>query len=176
MKKLTKFMALCVLTVLFIPLSAQTGTFKQGEKVINLGVGLGNTLYGTFGAYYNSSMPALFISGDYCLREDLGPGNLGVGAIMAYSSFKYEYLTESKRYSTFYVAARGTYHFDELVDKLDLYGGVSIGFRIGEYLSSSPIYPGIFVGARYYLSNNIAGMAELGDDIAWLKLGVSLKF
>jgi hypothetical protein len=192
MKKTPKMILLSLLLALMIPfftLNAQTSTFKQGDVVISAGLGLGAN-YGAFwGSYYKTSVPPIFISGDYCLREHLGPGNLGIGGILAYSAYKYEPSPDwGYKYSDLVIGVRGTYHFSELVDKLDLYGGLSLGGEIitdkgyGDYsgfaytANSSSALVEVFAGARYYFADNIGVMGELGYGIAWLKLGVSFKF
>lgn len=161
--------------------------FDKGDKVISAGLGLGATYYSLGGT--SMVMPVIFASGDYCLREDLGPGNLGIGAIIAYSSYKenvwgdYYYKVNS-----FMLGARGTYHFTDLVDKLDLYGGITLGGEIvnskwhgegytGSYSDpASGLLSEVFAGARYYFTDNIAANGELGYGIAWLKLAISFKF
>ena len=42
--------------------------------------------------------------------------------------------------------------------------------------NSSSALVEIFAGARYYFSDNIGVMSELGYGIAWLKLGIAFKF
>jgi hypothetical protein len=192
MKKTLKIIVLSLalaLTVPFSTLNAQL--FDKGDIVLSTGIGLGSTFY-SYGTYYHTTIPPLFIAGDYCIREDLGPGNLGVGGFLGYSAYKYhyEYLNYDYgwKYSTIIIAARGTYHFVDLVDKLDLYGGVLLGAKIvtnkefGDYPGagyttngSGAVYE-FFAGARYYFTDNLGVMAELGYGIAWLKMGVSLKF
>jgi hypothetical protein len=190
MKKTLQIISLSLMLALALPfatLNAQI--FDKGDVVINAGIGLGSTVY--HGAYYKTTVPPLFLSGDYCLMEDLGPGNLGVGAYLGYSAYKWEYssLDYGWKYSTIIIAARGTYHFVDLVDKLDLYGGVLLGAKIvshkyfGDDLysdthtaSGSGAAFSVFGGARYYFTDNLGAMAELGYGIAWLSLGVSLKF
>jgi hypothetical protein len=189
MKRTPKIAILCLMLAIFLPLSAQkTETFKKGDKVLSLGLGLGST-YVNWGGYYKMSVPPLFISGDYCLREDLGPGNLGVGGYIGYSAYKYEPAANwGYKYSTLFIGVRGTYHFTDLVDKLDLYGGITLGGKIvsgkgygdfGVYnyaTNSSGALVEIFAGARYYFAPSFGVMAELGYGVAWLKLGVSVKF
>ncbi len=192
MKKTIRIITLSLLLALTVPATMMNAQiFDKGDKVLSFGLGLGSTFY-TLGTYYHTTVPPIFISGDYCLREDLGPGNLGVGAFLGYSAYKYHYnfpgYDYGWKYSTLFIAARGTYHFTELVDKLDLYGGVLIGAKIvtekafGDATTSNyttngsgPAYD-IFAGARYYFSDNFAAMAELGYGIAWLKIGISFKF
>lgn len=192
MKKTVKVIALSMLLALFLPfanLNAQI--FDEGDLVFNAGIGLGSTYY-TYGSYYHTVVPPLFLSGDYCLREDLGPGNLGVGGFIGYSSYKYHYDVSGYdygwKYNTMIIAARGSYHFTELVEKLDLYGGVLAGVKIvtdkefGDYTGSDytvnksgPVFD-IFAGVRYQLTDNFGVMSELGYGIAWFKIGIALKF
>jgi hypothetical protein len=164
--------------------------FDKGDLVMSAGIGFGNTLY-AFGSLYSTSVPPIWISGDYCIREDLGPGNLGVGGILGYSAFKstYSYIGNDYgwKYTTLVIAARGTYHFTDLVDKLDLYGGIDLGAKIisdkyygdntitGNTALGSGLLLEPFAGARYYFADNIAGMAELGYGFAVIKLGISFK-
>jgi hypothetical protein len=189
MKKTLKIFFLSLMLALFIPsamLNAQI--FDKGDKVLSFGVGLGSTYY-TGGWGYKTTVPPIFIAGDYCVREDLGPGNLGVGGYLGYSAYKYDYHSDwGWKYSTIIIAARGTYHFTDLVDKLDLYGGIMLGAKIvtakeyGDYpgygysANASGVVYDLLAGARYYFTDNFGVMGELGYGIAWLKLGVSLKF
>lgn len=185
MKKRFKVFVLSLALALTVPaINAQI--FDEGDFVFSGGLGVGNTLY-AFGALYNTSVPPIWVSGDYCIREDLGPGNLGVGGIVGFTQFKWG-SDWGYKYSTFFFAARGTYHFTDLVDKLDLYGGVEIGAKIASSKTFGDYDPGYvystlgsgllfepFAGARYYFADNIGGMAELGYGIAILKLGISFK-
>lgn len=185
MKKILQIFALSVALTLIVPtVSAQL--FDEGDVVVNAGIGVGASYYN----YGPSSLalPLLFVSGDYCLREDLGPGNLGIGAIMGFTSHRIDYFTYDYHENTFIIAARGTYHFTDLVDKLDLYGGISLGGYISTVKYSDPyfddvdisanngILPELFAGVRYFFSDNVAVMSELGPGISWLKLGISFKF
>jgi hypothetical protein len=188
MKKNFRIVFLGLVLALAIPyanLNAQL--FDKGDKVVTCGIGLGATYY-SLGSGYKTTVPPLFVAGDYCLREDLGPGNLGVGGYLGYSAYKYDYgySNWNVKYNTLIIGARGTYHFTELVDKLDLYGGILIGAEIvthhdnidsnyDDYNSSGPAYS-IFGGARYFFSYNMAATGELGYGIAWLSLGISFKF
>jgi hypothetical protein len=192
MKKTMKVLALSMLLALFLPLTnLNAQLFDEGDLVFSAGIGLGSTYY-TYGSYYHTVVPPLFLSGDYCLREDLGPGNLGVGGFLGFSSYKYHYDVSGYdygwKYNTMIISARGTYHFTELVDKLDIYGGVLIGAKIvtneefGDYTGSDytvnksgPVFD-IFAGVRYQLTDNFGVMSELGYGIAWFKIGIALKF
>jgi hypothetical protein len=191
MKKTPKMILLSLALALLIPffsLNAQTELFKQGDLVFNAGLGLGATYGSYWGSLYNSTVPPIFFTADYCLREDLGPGNLGVGGILAYSAYKYEpYPGIGTKYNVIFIGVRGTYHFTDLVDKMDLYGGLSLGGEIQngkdygdpddlvwDDTGSSALVE-LFAGARYYFSDQFGVMSELGYGVAWLKLGVTFK-
>ena len=190
MKKALKICILSMVLALYLPLAnLNAQTFDQGDKVLSFGLGLGST-YVSWGSYYKTTVPPVFVAGDYCLREDLGPGNLGVGGIIAYSAYKwdYDFADWGYKYTNLFIGARGTYHFTDLVDKLDLYGGLVLGAKIvtakeyGTYTgyayntNSSGVLYDVFAGARYYFTDNLGAMAELGYGISWLKIGLSLKF
>lgn len=186
MKRILKVLTLSLILALFISLvPSKAQLFDQGDIVLSAGLGLGATYYS--GIYYKTSVPPVWIAGDYCLREALGPGNLGVGGYMGFNAYKWQYHDYGWKYSSFIIGGRGTYHFVDLVDKLDLYGGLLLGARIlthksfGDFdydyysASGSGVAYSLFAGARYFLSDNFGVMAELGYGIAYLSFGVSLK-
>ena len=188
MKKTTKVLILSLILALSLPLAPMNAQiFDKGDVVLSFGLGLGATYY-TGGWGYKTTVPPIFVAGDYCLREDLGPGNLGVGGYLGYSAYKYDYYDDwGVKYNTLIFGARGTYHFTDLVDKLDLYGGMMLGAEIvsnkeyGDWeganysANSSGVAFDIFAGARYYFTDSFGVMGELGYGISWLKIGVSLK-
>jgi hypothetical protein len=175
--------------------TAQKSTFEKGDKVLNLGIGLGSGIYSGVG--YTSKSPALSGSFEVGVVDNvLDKGTIGIGGYVGYSSAKYEenYLSYKFgwKYSDLIVAARGTFHYP-LVDKLDTYAGLALGYDVvtaketgdwstlgiygtGFSASASKAYVAGFVGARYYFSDKFAGMAELGSGIAYLTIGVALKF
>ncbi|MDR3287772.1 MAG: hypothetical protein LBT27_10075 [Prevotellaceae bacterium] len=167
--------------------NAQT-IFSEGDRVVNLGIGLGDYLGG---AGYSSSIP---ISGsfEYGIKDNLfdEKSSLGVGGYLAYASNKYTYLDNTTfggwKYSHFVLGARGLLHY-QFVDKLDTYAGLMLGYDVvssSAYgnLPSKTSATGsgfgfsLFVGGRYYFTENIAAFAEIGYGIAALQLGVAFKF
>ena len=59
-------------------LAAQDPIFLKGDKVLNLGVGLGSTLYS--GTYYKSQVPPVSASLDIGIADNiLEKGSVGVG-------------------------------------------------------------------------------------------------
>lgn len=184
MKKLLLLMLVAVFSL--TQLMAQESTFQQGNKVLNLGIGLGSTLY--TGSYYKSSIPPLSASLEFGVKDGvLDKGSIGIGGYLGYSSHKWDYLGWGWKYSNFIIGARGVFHYP-LVSKLDTYTGILLGYNIAtskEFGNSVPGYDysastgGVigawFVGARYYFNEKFAVMGELGYGITYLNLGIALK-
>lgn len=184
MKKL--LLVLVVISISLTQLKAQEPTFSKGDKVLNLGLGLGSTLYSGF--YYKSLIPPLSASLEVGIVDNvLEKGVIGIGGYLGYSSYKLDYSSYGWKYSNMIIGGRGTFHYP-LVDKLDTYAGILLGFNVsttsefgtinpGTYHSSNggPVYA-VFVGARYYFQNNFGVLGEFGYGISYLTLGVSLKF
>jgi len=189
MKKVVLIVALIVSSSM---LFAQS--FEKGNHGINLGIGLGNIGY--TGSYY-SFFPS--INGSYELgivEVPMGSeltGVVGVGGYLGWVPFKYglDSWTDDSWYwsgSRFVIAARGTYHF-VFHDKLDPYAGVLVGLDIenwkwhgdssypDEYAFDSSVgaMGGIFVGARWFFTDNIAAYAELGYMVSVFNVGVTYK-
>ena len=175
-------------------LSAQESMFSKGDKVLNLGIGLGSTLYS--GSYYSTRIPPLSASLEYGLVEDLFDVEnlaLGVGGYLGFSSSQYKYTWFGSNYGWTYtyiiLGARGTLHYP-LTEKLDTYTGLMIGPNIivssefgdwGEMdynnsAASSRLVTAYYIGARYYFSDKFAIMGEIGYGISYLNLGIALKF
>lgn len=176
---------LAIAFILMFSASSFAQEFESGDKVINLGIGIGSTLYS--GSFYQSSLPPLSASFEVGIMDDvLEEGSIGVGGYVGFSRYKWEYLDWGYKYSNFILGGRGVFHYP-LLDNLDTYTGLMIGFQIvsakefGEGFgynynaSSGGIVGAWYVGGRYYFSDNFAAMAELGYGIAYLNLGVAFK-
>lgn len=182
MKKLVLSL-ICILTVLGT--SAQS--FNKGDKVLNLGIGFGNSLY--HGTGYKTTVPPLSASLEYGVVDNLfdEKSSIGIGGYFGYTGSKYNWAQNySYKYSSAIIGVRGSLHYS-FIEKLDTYTGVSLGYNIvsgkSDYkdlgafeAQASAMHLGWYLGTRYYFSDNIAGMAELGYDIAYLTLGVAIKF
>jgi len=165
-------------------------TFEQGDFVLNVGFGLGSTLY--TGSYYTTKFPPLSASVEYGVMDDIivEKMTLGVGGIIGYSSSKYRYssLNYGWDYSYLTIGLRGAMHYP-LVENFDVHAGVILGFNVisnsyygdntyvgsNSAASSAPI-AGAYIGGRYYFTPNIAAMAELGYGISVLNIGLAFKF
>lgn len=169
----------------FLTTKAQYPTFIKGDKVLNLGFGIGG--YGSSG--YKVTLPPLSASFDYGLKDNiLDKGAVGIGVYVAFGSYKQSDYNNSSywKYNKTVIGVRGTFHYP-FVDRLDTYAGMMLGYKseswrwngVGTGGSKSegkgPAFS-LFVGGRYYITDNIAALAELGVGICVLNLGFAIKF
>lgn len=193
MKKLNIILAAAVTTALMVcgngaQAQKSSNTFEVGSATVNIGVGLGRGSYGGYGYYGSGYYGYGTAIGVKAAVErgmwQLGPGVLSLGAEVggSFSSASYS----SYKSNIIIVAARSAYHFGWNVDKLDTYGGVSLGpgFRSYNYTDQSSskftkhdvvVAPGVFVGASYYFSPNIGVNVEAGYDITQVQGGIIFK-
>jgi hypothetical protein len=174
---------------LALSLSAQE-TFTTDDMVLNAGAGFGWYSYG----YGATSIPALSLSLEKGIKE-MDFGTLSVGGIVGFKKASYSWLSGYDDYSwtDIIVAARGAIHNNILeVENLDTYGGVALGLRFQTYkyyvprLYSEPwekatdtstnLLFALYIGGRYYFSDNFAAFGELGYGLGYLTIGVSYKF
>jgi hypothetical protein len=85
MKKL--LLSLLVVVFSLTQLVAQDPIFIKGDKVLNLGIGLGSSHYSSF---YTSRLPAVSASFEVGVLDGiLEKGSVGVGGYFGFSSAKY---------------------------------------------------------------------------------------
>lgn len=166
--------------------SAQSAPkFKQS---LQLGIGFGSTL-GYAGGYKSS--PAISLAYDHLLPFQTGPGRIGVGAIVAYKTEKYDgglFGYESK-WSNALFALRGTWHLEKyLPENLDVYGAAQLGLRMEkntfklnsdrseETDKQTRVHAGLLVGARYFFAPQFAAFSEVGYDLTIIKVGIAARF
>lgn len=172
---------LLISLAILINASAFGQYFKEKDQVLNLGIGVGSAMYAT-GA--STSFPPLSASFEYGVKEGVGPGVIGVGGLLGHTSANYSGWGFNWKINYTVLGVRGVYHLVDIADKLDPYGGVMLGYKIvstsgnygGATVAGSEATMGIFVGARYYLTDKFAVMGELGYGFAILNLGVAIKF
>ncbi|MDA3816614.1 MAG: hypothetical protein PF486_04495 [Prolixibacteraceae bacterium] len=184
-----KFLIILLISSFSFAVKAQevAPVFVKGDKVANIGIGLGSGL----SSYYKMSIPPISLSAEYGIMDNiLEKGSVGVGAYLGFSSYKFSGWGSnySSRTSRVYIGPRGSFHYP-LIDKLDTYAGLSIGFHyyswsyeddgIDDFYDYNNndlgVYSYWFIGARYYLTDNLAAMAELGYGITYLNIGISIK-
>lgn len=176
-----RWIVLVMFAFLLIGTSGYSQYFKEKDQVINLGIGIGSALYGTGNTV---SFPPLAASYEYGLKEGVGPGVVGIGGYLGIAASR----SELYKYTYTAIGVRGTYHVVDIADKLDLYGGLMLyyaifgskwygGPEVIKYKAdASHAAASIFVGARYYLSEQFALMGEIGYGFSTLSLGVAYKF
>jgi hypothetical protein len=161
--------------------------YNKADKVAQVGIGIG----GLGGFYGTSSIPVISAGLDFGVHEFVS-----VGGVVGYTSSKYEGLfgfgnaAYSWKYTYITLGARGSYHFLQLPnEKLDLYGGLGLGFNIvsSKYTgtavnqalitgaSGSYMFLGFHAGGRYFFSPNFAAYAELGYGLGILNVGIALR-
>ena len=158
---------------------------SKGDMIINVGIGLlGNKVYDKL------TIPQIPVSFEYIILDNLfeGKGALGGGGYFGYSASKVNYTYGRTDKSLKYIiGARGYIHY-ALIDKLDTYGGVLLGYKSDVTIVDNSEYPEynskstdgapvvtLFAGCRYFFTDNIAGMAELGWGMSVITLGVAVK-
>ena len=181
-----KIILLLIVTALFIMQGNAQNTFNKGDKVVNLTVGLGNRLYS--GGAYSKITPALAGSFEVGVKDELFDENssLGVGGYIGYTGAEYNFGSGyGWKYTDLVIGARGSVHY-QFIENLDSYAGVMLGYDI---VSSKTFGSGTFVGnatasgfdfalyagGRYYFTERIAGVLELGYGIAYFNVGVAIK-
>jgi hypothetical protein len=141
--------------------------FAKGDKVVNLGIGLGRS-------YTGSSFLPIVGSFEYGIKDRLfdNKSSLGVGALIDFLGGKGGSMTT--------VGVRGTLHY-QLIDKFDTYGAVMLGYDIYSGGGGNEFASSVSAGGRYYFTESIGAFVEVGlgvehKIIAPIKLGVAFKF
>lgn len=175
MKKISVLLSALFITMMSF---AQNGAYSKGDKLLNVGVGLNS--------YYSGGLP-VGASFEYGVTEDIS-----VGVNFDYLSHKYKYYGGSYKWTAMYFGARGSYHFNTLLnidnEKVDVYAGATLGYRSFKWKDSwgesglsgkydNGLYVGFFAGGKYYFTDNIGGFAELGAiGSTNFRIGVAFKF
>lgn len=204
MKKI-KIAFLMIVLFTSVQVIAQQNYFLKGDKVVNLGVGLGSAGY--FGGHHTTSLPPVSLAFEFGLKDGIfDNGVIGVGGYTSFSTYKFDNGKLNSKSKDFVLAGRLSLHYPFL-NKLDTYGGVILGADIVStdaslYSTSSTytvIYPGtsaysdtpyysidsqgtktgvafaLYVGVRYGFSDKISVYGELGYGITILNIGIAYK-
>lgn len=162
-------------------------TFVRGDNVLNLTVGFGNSLYS--GGGYSNTTPAIAASYEVGVIDDVfdAYSSIGVGGYLGYTGSEFTYGPGyGWNYSSFIIGARGSLHY-QVIDQLDSYTGLMLGYNIvstknfgtGVYntsASGSKLLLAWYLGGRYYFTERLAGLLELGFGVAYINLGLAIKF
>ncbi|HZG26253.1 MAG TPA: hypothetical protein VEZ17_16810 [Chitinophagaceae bacterium] len=161
----------------------QGQSFEKGTNVIALGITFGSANTDDSYDAQGAGFGAQYEKGIW----EAGPGVISLGGYLGSKTHHNSWLGQRWNYTI--LGFRGAYHYNrfttEKLKKLDPYGGIMVAYSIlgyrgnrtttrGRYKSS--LDNSVFVGGRYYFTNNFAGFAELGLGISNLTLGGALKF
>jgi hypothetical protein len=183
MKRIILVSAILVFT--FVSLAGQQPVFVKGSKVFNAGLGVGTPVFSS--TYNRMVIPPLSASVEIGITDHvLEKGSVGVGPYLAFLSYKWQFSNYRARYTNTVIGVRGNFHYP-LVDKLDTYSGLLLGYDIVNVKETGDPYDGYedsashiawawFVGGRYYFRENMAAMAEIGYGVAYLNLGLAFSF
>ena len=178
MKTIIKTFVLLAFTFAAFQTNAQ-GPMSKGVKVVQAGVAMGG-----WSGIYTSETP--IINGTFMIgiKDNFGAGNLSVGGQVGYKGAKWDTWT----FNYTFVAGRAAWHpYFIKSDKIDVYGGVSLGlYHLAwdagaddayiEDLSTTAAAFSIFLGGRYEISEQFGVYAELGAGLGVLNAGVAYKF
>lgn len=175
-------------------------SFTQGTNVLGVGVGIGGE-YQYWGGGYTET-PNFVLTYENGTFGNVGPGTISLGGLLSYKSIGYKY---SDGYGNFYdekwtywiIGLRSAYHWNFTHNaKCDPYAGAMLAYYYIHYSFNSNLNyknPGdpfyyvynasynnylalsLYVGFRYYLSDNVAIWGELGYGYSNLAVGVSFK-
>lgn len=180
-----------IIFILFLFIGAEATSyaqqFEKGTNMLSAGIGLGSSLGG---GSYGSQTPALSLNYERGVWDIGGPGVISLGGYAGIKTFNYSGPDYTEKWGYTIIGVRSAYHYNGLKsDKFDVYGGVMISYDIlnysykstdgynrtgGNYGSTAAFT--LYVGGRYFFSNNIAAFAELGFGASYLTLGVAFKF
>lgn len=189
---LKKFLLVVMFACSSILVHAQQ--FNVGDNVGSLGIGFGSSLAHRFG----SSGPGIALQLEHGMWDVEGPGTISLGGYLGYNSFSSRYgipgsiYSYKVRSSYMILGVRSAYHYHGLdIKELDLYGGLMLSLNIysesrtsdfnGNYVYVGPdagtsLSPSLYVGARYYFTENLAAYGELGYGISFFTVGAAYHF
>lgn len=145
------------------------GTLGKGNTQLNLGLGF-------------SGWGVPVIAGlDFGLSN-----NFTMGIEGSYRSYNYGYVGSDYKFSVIGIGVNANYHFNELLnlpEKLDIYGGATLGYFIFSKPSGyggsslSTIGLGGQAGLRYFFTNTVGVQIEFGGGSATSggKIGATIK-
>jgi hypothetical protein len=185
------------ITALFISVAtlagAQTNPYQVGDNMVSFGIGIGSS----YGYNLARQTPALSLQVEHA-TADLGPGFIAIGGYLGFKGYRYTsnysngYFVK-QNWSYYILGARASWHLSEFdgvdLTKWDLYAGAMVSYNFSRYryedndpfidYSTNSYGNGIsfstYLGARYFLTDRIAVMGELGWGIAYLTGGISFK-
>ncbi|GAD07443.1 hypothetical protein HQ45_05555 [Porphyromonas crevioricanis] len=163
--------------------NAQSTTFDQGTGTLNLGIGMGSSLYSKG---YNMLIPPVSLAYDHCVLSGFlnQNGSVGLGGYTGFTSSRLKYGNAKADESHIVFGVRGTLHY-EFIERLDTYLGLMIGYGLSTV--SSNIYNvktesewnfanSGFFGIRYFFTPAWGAFFEAGSGISYATIGATMRF
>jgi uncharacterized protein YgiM (DUF1202 family) len=157
-----------------------------GAVMIDMGLGYRNT-YGWLWSLvtgYKMAVPPIFMDAAFALPNI----PISVGLSTAYWQYKYSYYYSDYgwRDHFLFVGTKADWHFGFPMEMLDVYAGITAGWRFnwyngyygyysGSYTYRSGFDYGAHAGIHFYFTPVFGAMAEVGYPFVG-KIGLSLKF
>lgn len=179
----TFFQTLCLAIALFTisasPASAQK--MDTGVKFAQAGLGFGGW------ADYTSQTPIISLSYMHGIKDDFLNGRLAVGGTAGFKQASYGWSSYDWHYTYTYVAGRATWHPNFIKsERFDAYAGLSLGVLMVKFDSTDDFYDDIdvsgstavlsgLIGARYSFTDKIGAYMELGSNLGYATVGVSVQ-
>jgi hypothetical protein len=174
-----------ILSALSTAVSAQE--FKTGDNIVSLGLGLGSSLVNYD---YSSQGPGISMQYEHGQWDVGGPGVISLGGYLGFKSFKYNSYYYSQKQNFTIIGIRSAYHYNGFnVPHLDVYGGLMLSYDIvTNTFTSTPGYEqyegsysndlalSLYLGGRYYFSENIGAFMEIGYGVSYITIGGCYKF
>lgn len=177
-----KFALIIAAVACFSMGSYAQGMFQKGTQLFKLGVGV------------NGDGTPVEVSYEKGVKEDfLGVEGLvlGLGGNLGYYGYKNDFAnlagSYTWKYTNIIVAGRALAHYP-IIDKLDTYTGVLLGYNVASSKYEGPnagsipspsvggvVFGGI-AGARYEFSQSLGAYIEAGFGISNLNVGLAYKF
>jgi hypothetical protein len=162
--------------------------FQKGDNTIGFALGVGSIYSYRSGSEH---LPAFAINYDHGLINNVGPGTIGIGGVMAFQRSSYRSGNGFRStWTNFIIGFRGTYHLTILKDvnnRFDPYAGLTLGIRTesfddnsngalgGDYGDADAIIAP-FIGAKYNFTPKFGAFSELGFDYSFFRIGLHVNF
>lgn len=160
---------LCLFAAMVTTAHAQP--FQKGTSIIQGGIGIGSNLGGL-----GNGRPAIAVGYEYGMWEVGGPGVISLGGYFGNLG------NDFANYNV--IGVRSAYHYNGITDvpELDVYGGAMLAYNnvsvkgLGTFNYGSGVGLSLYIGSRYFFTENFGAFAELGYGVSTLSVGVAFKF
>ena len=158
--------------------------FDNGDNVLSVGLGLGSSL----GGRHYSSTPGISLQYEHGNWDAGGPGVISLGAYLGFQGFTYSAFGYHQKLNYTIIGIRSSYHYNGIhSEDVDVYGGLMLSYNIASYSNDFPSSYGyandygsgvgltLYIGGRYYFTDNVAAFLELGYGISFATIVASFK-